>query len=103
MSMGQVVILNSERRRRALVRSWACMRLESAIKTAMAAGADKIIRARAPNGAGLRNVLILGVKVEGLKETCHFIRMRLSNRESGLRCCGKTLMSQIGIGELPAV
>jgi hypothetical protein len=43
------------------------------------------------------------VKVEGLKETCHFIRMRLSNRESGLRCCGKTLMSQIGIGELPSV
>src|SRR5580704_13805398 len=47
MSMGQVVILNSERRRRALVRSWACMRLESAIRTAMAglaAAGDEVIQ-----------------------------------------------------------
>ena len=53
---------------------------------------------RAPNGAELRAVLILGVGGWGLKGTCHFIRVRLSNRESGLLCCGKTLMSQIGIG-----
>src|SRR5580693_7068078 len=43
MSMGQVEMWNSERRRRALVRSCACMRLESAIRTAMAAG-DEVIR-----------------------------------------------------------
>ena len=43
------------------------------------------------------NVLILGVKVEGLKETCHIIRVRLSNREKRLRCCGKIVMSQNGM------
>jgi hypothetical protein len=51
----------------------------------------------------LRAVLILGVEVGGLKGTCHFIRMRLSNRESGLLCCGKVLGSQIGTGNLIAV
>ena len=50
MSMGQVEMWNSERRRRALVRSWACMRLESAMRTAMAAraAAGEVIRTRAP-------------------------------------------------------
>ena len=41
------------------------MRLESAMRTAMAAGADRFIRARAPNGAGLRNVLILLFDLRG--------------------------------------
>jgi hypothetical protein len=34
-------------------------------------------------GVALKDVLILGVKGEGLKETCHFIRVSLSIRESG--------------------
>src|SRR5258708_36497133 len=37
MSTGQVETRNSERRRRALVNSCACIRLESAISTAIAA------------------------------------------------------------------
>ena len=36
MSIGQVEMWNSERRRRALVSSCACMRLESAMRTAIA-------------------------------------------------------------------
>ena len=35
------------------------MRLESAIRTAMAAGADKVIRARAPIGAGFEELFDL--------------------------------------------
>jgi hypothetical protein len=45
-SIGQVVILNSGRRRRALVSSWDCIRLESATRTLMAfdvAARDELI------------------------------------------------------------
>ena len=51
MSTWQVEISNSERRRSALVSSCACMRLESAIRTAIADGtatADRLMK-QAPN------------------------------------------------------
>ena len=54
-------------------------------------------------GAALKDVLILGVKVTGLKGTCHFIRMRHSIREMRLRGCGYIPSGQIGKRDLPAV
>src|SRR5580693_9573787 len=80
---------NSERRRRALVRSCACIRLESAIRTAIAdeTTAEEFMK-QAPNEKEFRYVLMVGVLGAGLKETCHIIRWSLSNRENRRRCCG---------------
>src|SRR5258708_38259906 len=90
MSTGQVETRNSERRRRALVNSCACIRLESAISTAIAAepaAGDRFMR-QAPGE--LNDALMVGVRGEVLKETCHIIRARFSNRETSGSPCGKS-------------
>jgi hypothetical protein len=89
VSIGQVEILNSERRRKALVSNCACMRLESAMRTEIPSeGADGgFIKRDPPNETS--GVLILGCRSTVLKDTCHIIRVRLSNRDESQRCCGK--------------
>src|SRR6202035_3011512 len=75
---------NSERRRRALVRSCACIRLESAMRTAIVHGtaAEDGLMKQAPNETELSCVLMVGVRGGVLKGTCHIIRTPLSNRET---------------------
>src|SRR5579863_2440590 len=90
VSIGQVEILNSERRRRALVSNWACMRLESAMSTAtVTEGTDGgFIKRDLPNETS--GVLILGCRATVLKDTCHIIRAWRSNRDESNGRCGKT-------------
>src|SRR6202162_6086104 len=82
---------NSERRRRALVRSCACIRLESAMRTAIVHGtaAEDGLMKQAPNETELSCVLMVGVRGGVLKGTCHIIRTPLSNRENRRGRCGK--------------
>src|SRR5580700_11247560 len=91
MSTRQVEMRNSERRRRALVRSCACMRLESAIRTVIAAEwtAGDGLTKRGSERTRFATVLMVGVGGAVLKGTCHIICLRLSNRENGRRRCGK--------------
>ena len=95
MSTWQVEIWNSERRRRALVSSCACIRLESAMSTAIADGmaAEDELMNQAPNETELSCVLMLGARGAVLKETGHIIREWFSNRENGGSCCGKPTTS----------
>ena len=96
MSTWQVEIWNSERRRRALVRSCACMRLESAMRTAIADGTateDRLMK-QAPDETELSNVLMVGARGGVLKQTGHIIRGRFSNRENRGSGCGKPTTSK---------
>ena len=75
-SIGQVEMRNSERRRKALMSSCACIRLESAIRTVIAdKGADeaRLMRQGLRVASETVSRLILGVGTEVLKETCHII------------------------------
>src|ERR1700719_990871 len=89
MSTWQVEMRNSERRRKALVRSCDCIRLESAMSTAIADEtiAEEFMK-QAPNEKEFRYVLMVGVRGAVLKETCHIICWGLSNRENRGRCRG---------------
>jgi len=90
-SIGQVEMRNSERRRKALMSSCACIRLESAIRTVIAdKGADeaRLMRQGLRVASETVSRLILGVGTEVLKETCHIIWERLSNRDNRARPCG---------------
>ena len=56
----------------------------------MAAAGDEVISRRAPNGAELRAVLILGVKGEGLKGNMSlYSEEALNSGKLGCERCGK--------------
>jgi len=98
VSTRQVKMRNSERRRKALVSSCACMRLESAMRTVTAAegSAEERLMKQDSERNGTKNV-ILGVRGEVLKETCHKIRRRAFKSGTQLRMLWKTDERDAGV------
>src|SRR5438477_9836058 len=90
VSIWQWLTWNSEWRRRAPVSNWACMRLESAMRTPIAsevAADDAIIRMGLPRPTR-DDAAIVGSGRTVHKETGHKISLLLSKREWTVSCRG---------------